>query len=272
MGDAIPRTHEPGPPLVPSSLPAETPAAARAHADGGKVALRGFRARRGPALTVEIPELSFDPGELCAIVGANGAGKSTLLLALAGLLPYEGSVAVTSQNHELRSLSHAERARYVAFLGATEELAFAYTVRQVVLFSRAPHQDARLEERPEDTRVVDEALAQWELSDFASRPAAELSAGESRRVDLASIFAQATPLMLLDEPATALDLRQSAFAHARLLEHVRGTGSTCLFSTHDLPQARAFATRAIVIRGGRVTADGPAADILREDRLDDYFA
>ena len=237
-----------------------------------KVELRAFRARRGPALTVEIPSLTFDAGELCALVGANGAGKSTLLLALAGLLPYEGSIQLSSEHQELRELSHASRARHVAFLGPSEDLAFAYTVRQVVMFARAPHQDARLDERAEDTRVVEKALSDWDLLPFASRPATELSAGEARRVDLASVFAQETPLMLLDEPATALDLRQSAFAHARLRDHVGETGCTCIFSTHDLPRARAFATRAIVIARGRIAFDGPAAEVLREERLEGYFA
>ena len=218
---------------------------------------------------VEIPALALREGELCAIVGPNGAGKSTLLLALAGLLSYRGSAHLGA--FELSSLSPGERAKRVSFLGASEELAFAYTVRQVVLFARAPHQDARLAERPEDARAVDAALRAWDLTAFAARPATELSAGETRRVELASIFAQATKLMLLDEPMTALDFRQSAFAHERLLAHVRETGATCLFSTHDLQQARAFATRAIVIAKGRILEDGPAADVLREDRLLSYF-
>lgn len=228
---------------------------------------------------MHIPELSFRAGELCAVVGPNGAGKSTLLLALAGLLPYEGAVTLRLRSGgaddetqtELRTLAHNARARCVSFLGASEEIAFAYTVRQVVLFARAPHQNARLQERPEDTRAVNEALATWNLTAFAARPATELSAGEARRVELASIFAQAAPLMLLDEPMTALDYRQSAFAHERLREHVQKTGATCLFSTHDLQQAHAFATRAVVIAKGSIIEDGPAADVLREDRLAAYF-
>ncbi|MFO0665499.1 MAG: ABC transporter ATP-binding protein [Polyangiaceae bacterium] len=238
--------------------------------------LENFRAVRGPSATasVAIPRLVIAEGELCALVGRNGAGKSTLLLALAGLLPYTGSATVTHGSgpaRELASLSHRERAECVAFLGQSEELAFAYTVRQVVSFARAPHQDARLTARPEDLRVVDRALREWGLEAFADRPASELSAGETRRVELASIFAQETSLILLDEPVTALDLRQSAFAHERLLAHVKGTGASCLFSTHDLPQARAFATRAIVLAHGRIVDDGPASELLREERLAGYF-
>lgn len=241
----------------------------------GAIVLRDFRAFRGPSHALEVAHLALDPGELCAVVGPNGAGKSTLLLALAGLLAYGGHAMLSTGTHpgrELSALPAAVRAKHVAYLGATEELAFAYTVRQVVLFARAPHQNARLLEQPEDTRAVEAALAAWDLTAFAERPATSLSAGETRRVELASIFAQDAQLLLLDEPMTALDFRQSSFAHERLRDHVQKTGATCLFSTHDLAAARAFASRAIVIKRGRIVEDGAALDVLREDRLEGYFS
>ena len=207
-------------------------------------------------------------GVFVGVLGPNGAGKSTLLRAMAGLLPYHGSLKLDGR--DLDSWSPAERARRVAYVEQASALAFALTVRDVVELGRAPHRGWLAPLRADDAVAVDAALEAADVADLAGRPATALSGGERQRVALARALAQDAPALLLDEPTAHLDVRHQL----SLLEHGRrlaASGRAVIGAFHDIGLAARFATRLLVIDRGRLVADGEPADVITPALLDGVF-
>jgi iron complex transport system ATP-binding protein len=201
--------------------------------------------------------LDFPAPQFVALVGPNGAGKSTLLGIMAGLRrSYAGSCAYG--NLELRSWNRRAFARQVAFVPQSLRVEFPFTAEQVVLMGRTPHCDG-LFESPEDFAAVDEAMATTATLAFRRRDFRSLSGGERQRVILASALAQRPRTLLLDEPATFLDLRHQ-IAIYRLLAALSRQGLLIIAATHDLNLAASYAGRIVALRAGEVAADAPALD------------
>ncbi|WP_066957165.1 ATP-binding cassette domain-containing protein, partial [Streptomyces lushanensis] len=180
------------------SLPAPVPA-------GSPLAeVRGLHVRLGQREVLAGVGLAARAGEVLALVGPNGAGKSTLLAVLAAdLPPDQGEVRIDGRHaHEW---SAPELALRRAVLPQAAALAFPFPVEEVVRMGRAPWAGTPLED--EDERAVAAAMAATEVTAFAGRPFSALSGGERARVALARVLAQRAPLLLLDEPTAALDLR-----------------------------------------------------------------
>ena len=149
-------------------------------------------------------------GECWSVIGRNGAGKSTLLRTLTGLRQPDGG-AIFIGERALPEWPLAELARQRAFLAQSRSDAFAYTAIETVLSARHPYHDNRYWEGSDDHAIASAALADMEVADLATRDVRTLSGGERQRVAIAALLAQDTPLLLLDEPANALDLaHQSA--------------------------------------------------------------
>ena len=203
--------------------------------------------------------LSVAEGECVALLGPNGAGKTTLLRALLGLIPFEGSSS-------LAALPPLERARRAAWLPQVREVAWPVPVRDLVALGRHPHARGGQAGRA----AVDGALARLGLGALADRPATELSGGEQARVLLARALAQETPLILADEPVAGLDPARQIEAMATLAALAR-EGRGVLVSVHDLSLALRHATRAVLMKEGRVVADGPPGDVLTPARLSEVF-
>jgi iron complex transport system ATP-binding protein len=210
--------------------------------------------------------MHVSPGEVVALVGPNGAGKSSLLAAIAGDLPFTGEISVFDR--PLRSYKPAELARQRAMLPQKATLAFPFTVGEVVRMGRAPWSG-----RPEsasDDEAVAEALSLTETAGFVDRPFPALSGGEQARVALARILAQRTPLLLLDEPTAALDLRHQEL----VLTAARARASAdvaVIVVLHDLGLAAAYADRAYVLAAGRVRSSGPPASVFTSELLSDVY-
>ncbi len=207
---------------------------------------------------------NFETGGLVAIVGPNGAGKSTLLSLLAGdLRPTRG--AVTYDGTDVSGLPVRQLATSRAHLGQRQAEDVAFTVGQVVGMGRyAYRSDARV--GPEDDRrAVAGALSQLDLGELETRPVSSLSGGERHRVGIARTVAQETPLVLLDEPTTALDI-----GHQEMVLGVIGSlarsGRTVVAVLHDLNMATAF-DHVILLDGGCVAAQGPAEEVLSAESL-----
>ncbi len=210
------------------------------------------------------------PGELVALVGPNGAGKSTLVRVLAGTLaPRSGSVRLGSS--DLASLGRAEVARRLAVCPQEAEVAFGFSVREVVMMGRAPYQGRLLLASDEDQEAVDEALATCELLALADRPVLTLSGGERRRVVVARAMAQRTRVLLLDEPAAHLDVRHTVAVFEQVRTLVTGRGVACLAVVHDLNAAVRWADRAVLLSRGAVYAEGPASEVLSVHNLEPVF-
>ncbi|MXO75031.1 ATP-binding cassette domain-containing protein [Altererythrobacter aerius] len=224
--------------------------------------------RRGTPL-VKDACLTLRPGELTVLVGPNGAGKSTLLrLALGLLAPDRGTV--TMHGRPVGTLRPAERARLVAYLPQTRDLAWAQPVRDVVALGRFAYGAAPGLLSQADAAALAEALAQCDLDHLADRPTDTLSGGELGRVHLARALAARTPLILADEPVTALDPR---YQHAamRIFRAAADAGRGVLAVVHDLSLAARYANRIVWMKGGAIVADGAPAETVDAGRLRAVF-
>ncbi|KUL33799.1 heme ABC transporter ATP-binding protein [Actinoplanes awajinensis] len=226
----------------------------------------GVRVRLGGRFVVDGVDLHADPGEVIALVGPNGAGKSSLLAALAGDVSAEGAVAVAGR--AIGTYRPVELARLRAVLPQKAALSFPFTVGEVVRMGRAPW--AGRPERAEDSAAVAEAMRQTETAGFADRPFPALSGGEQARVALARVLAQRTPVLLLDEPTAALDLRHQELVLGTARERAR-SGAAVIVVLHDLGLAAAYADRAYVLAGGRVRGAGPPAEVFTGELLSEVY-
>jgi iron complex transport system ATP-binding protein len=214
--------------------------------------------------------LAAAPGELVAVLGPNGSGKSTLLSVLAGTItPSAGQVFL--EGRALTELSRREVARTVAVVPQDSDVAFGFSVGEVVAMGRAPRQGALLIPNEEDRRQTLEALRLCELESLVSRPVGELSGGERRRVVLARAIAQQPDVLLLDEPAAHLDIRHAVELYRLVRDMTESKGMACVAVMHDLNAAARWANRALLLREGSVVRDGGIADVLEPSVLAEVF-
>ncbi|MFH0522262.1 heme ABC transporter ATP-binding protein [Streptomyces sp. M41] len=225
----------------------------------------GLHVRQGARPVLHGVSLTVRAGEVLALVGPNGAGKSTLLSALAADLPaFEGTVLI--HGRPASDWSAPELALRRAVLPQSATLSFPFTVEEVVRMGRAPHAASPAE----DDLAVAEAMAAAEVSAFAVRPFSALSGGERARVALARVLAQRAPLLLLDEPTAALDLRHQELVLRLCRERARA-GDAVVVVLHDLGLAAAYAHRVAILRAGRVAADGPPAEVFSAPLLSEVY-
>ncbi|TXL92311.1 heme ABC transporter ATP-binding protein [Streptomyces sp. IB2014 016-6] len=208
-------------------------------------------------------DLSVRAGEVLALVGPNGAGKSTLLAALAADQGAD-SGGVRIAGRPAADWSAPELALRRAVLPQAATLSFPFPVEEVVRMGRAPWAGTASED--DDDTAVAEAMAATEVGAFARRPFSALSGGERARVALARVLAQRAPLLLLDEPTAALDLRHQELV-LRICRSRAAAGDAVVVVLHDLGLAAAHADRAAVLHEGRVVADGPPADVFGDGLL-----
>ncbi|MEW2388359.1 heme ABC transporter ATP-binding protein [Streptomyces venezuelae] len=211
--------------------------------------------------------LAVRAGEVLALVGPNGAGKSTLLAALAAdLPPAEGVVRVCGR--PAADWPAPDLALRRAVLPQSATLSFPFPVEDVVRMGRAPWAGTRPAD--DDDRIVRESMAATEVTEFAARPFSALSGGERARVALARVLAQRAPLLLLDEPTAALDLRHQELV-LRICRERAAAGDAVVVVLHDLGLAAAYADRVAVLRGGTVAAEGAPGDVFEEALLSEVY-
>ncbi len=224
--------------------------------------------RYGEAEVLKPVSLQMCAGEFIAIAGPNGAGKSTLLSLLAGLfIPTSGTCCLLGRKaHEWNRRDFAKR---VAVLQQAERVEFPFTAGEVVYMGRMPHQTG-MYESAEDHAAVDRAFQSTGMEAFRHRYISTMSGGERQRILLAAALAQEPEVLLLDEPATHLDLQHQLWLQ-RLLANLSRKGLLIVCVTHDLNLAAAYAGRMILLHEGRVRADGIPSRILSSDLLEEVF-
>jgi iron complex transport system ATP-binding protein len=230
---------------------------------------RGVAVELGGAPVLRGVDLTVEAGEWVTVIGPNGAGKSTLLRAVAGLLPFAGSLSLLGT--PTSALRRRERARLIAMVAQTPVVPPGIGVFDYVLLGRTPYIAPLGRESAADLAAVHEALARLDLERFAHRPLETLSGGERQRVFLARAIAQAAPVLLLDEPTTSLDIGHQQ----EVLELVdalrRDSGLTVLATMHDLSIAGEYAERLVLLADGAVAATGPPGAVLTEDLLAAHY-
>jgi iron complex transport system ATP-binding protein len=230
--------------------------------------LDGVGMRYGTRAVLRGVSLELRAGALTAIAGPNGAGKSTLLGIMAGLRrSFEG--VCRFRGRDVGKWSRREFARAVSFVPQSLLLEFPFTAGQVALMGRAPHAD-RLFEGPADHAAVERAMRLTDTLEFHDRDFRTLSGGERQRVVLASALAQTPAFLLLDEPATFLDLRHQVSIY-RLLAELCRQGMGVIAVTHDLNTALTYADRVVLLADGVAVADGPPAEALAPQAIERIF-
>lgn len=215
-------------------------------------------------LSVDIPDGSFT-----VIVGPNACGKSTLLRALSRLLrPHDGQVVLDGRS--IADLHTKEAARRIGLLPQSALAPDGITVADLVARGRYPHQSLFRARGHDDERAVEAAMVATAVDTLADVHVDELSGGQRQRVWVAMALAQETPILLLDEPTTFLDIAHQ-IELLDLFSDLHEQGSTLVAVLHDLNHAARYATHLIAMKDGAVVAEGPPSDVVTADLVEDVF-
>jgi iron complex transport system ATP-binding protein len=215
-------------------------------------------------------DLSVRRGEVWCVLGANGAGKSSLLEAVVGLrTPARGRIRLAGR--PLADWPLREAARLRAWLPQRVRDAFGATVLEVAMLGRPPHRSRWGWDDDADAAIALDALEVMGVGELAERDVMTLSGGERQRVGIAAALAQETPLVVLDEPVSHLDLRHQLSALAHLGRLASQRGRAVVLSIHDLNLAARVATHALLIGEDGVTAAGPFDEVASEERISAAF-
>lgn len=215
-------------------------------------------------------DLELPHGAVTTIIGANGSGKSTLLRALARLLrPSAGRVLLDGHDvHRMRTRQLAKRLGLLPQGPVTPE---GITVRDLVRRGRTPHTSLLRQWSAADETALVAALAATDLAELADEPVDALSGGQRQRAWLALVIAQGTPLLLLDEPTTFLDIAHQLDVLDLVRRLNREEGRTVVMVLHDLNQACRYADHLVALRDGAVAAAGAPAEVVTEELVAEVF-
>ena len=227
-----------------------------------------FAYGRGPHVSPVVSNvtLTVNRGSIVGLIGPNGSGKTTLLRLMAGVAPpRSGDVLI--DDRPIERIGRRELARKLAVVAQETRTTFDFSVIEMVLMGRYPHLGRFELEGPGDLEIARHALRETGTAAFEGRPFATLSGGEKQRVVIAAALAQASDILLLDEPTAALDLRYQ-FELAALLRRLnRERGTTMVISTHDLNLAASLCEHLVLLERGRVLAQGPADQTLTPENI-----
>lgn len=246
---------------------------ARTIAEVGRSTLRAESLRlayRADRVVIDGLDLALPPDAVTTIIGANGSGKSTLLRALARLLrPSAGRVLLDGEDvHRIRT---RELARRLGLLPQAPVIPEGITVRDLVRRGRIPHTSLLRQWSDDDEAALVAALAATDLAELADEQVDALSGGQRQRAWLALVIAQGTPLLLLDEPTTFLDIAHQLDVLELVRRLNREDGRTVVIVLHDLNQACRFADHLVALRDGAVIAAGSPAEIITEELVAEVF-
>ena len=217
-------------------------------------------------VNLDIPE-----GQITTLIGANGCGKSTLLRAMARLLkPQSGQVLLDGK--DVFTCSTREIAKRLAILPQSPVAPEGMTVMQLVRQGRYPHQTWLKQWSENDERCVMKALDATDMSAFAERPVSALSGGQRQRAWIAMTLAQDTPIILLDEPTTYLDLSHQVEILDLLFELNRHSGRTIVMVLHDLNLACRYADHIVAIKNGHIHTYGAPEEVLTSHMVREVFS
>lgn len=215
-------------------------------------------------LDVRIPDRSFT-----VVIGPNACGKSTLLRAVSRLLkPSAGRVVLDGRS--LADHGSREVARTLGLLPQTSSAPDGITVADLVARGRHPHQKLMRQWTARDEQAVREAMAATAVTELSGRPVDELSGGQRQRVWVAMVLAQQTPVLLLDEPTTFLDIAHQIDL-MELFTDLHRAGHTLVAVLHDLNHAARYATHLIAMRDGRVVAEGTPREVVTAGLVREVF-
>jgi len=214
--------------------------------------------------------IQVDPGEIVGLLGPNGSGKSTLIKVVSGVLAdYDGSVRLDGR--EVSDIPRRELARSLAVVPQESSFSFPFSALEIVLMGRHPHLAGLAFESARDVELAHAALERCGALDLATRTIHELSAGERQRVVFARALAQQPRALLLDEPASFLDIRHQVEVYDIVRELTAEQGSSVLTVLHDINLAAEYCDRIYLLKHGRIEAGGATREVLTYANLTRVF-
>lgn len=230
----------------------------------------GLAAGYGPRTVFHDVSFTLAAGTLTALIGPNGSGKTTLLHTICGVHPsWSGEVTVLGA--PLRRMRQRDIARRIALVPQFTQMDFAVTVEEAVALGRYPRLGPLAPLGDVDQEAIEDAMRVMDLGDLRARKVTALSGGERQRVILARALAQATRLLILDEPVASLDLGYQQETYIRLQHLARERGAAVLIADHDVNLVSASCRRLLVLHGGRLWADGNPEDIVTSEMIKTVF-
>ena len=242
-----------------------------AHGTIGAVRLSGrdLTIGYGDAVVVSGLDIGIPTGELTVIVGPNACGKSTVLRALARMLPARTG-RVELDGRPIDAYPPKEVARRLGLLPQSPVAPDGIVVQDLVARGRYPHQGMLRQWSDADERAVDAAMSRAGVSDLADRFVTELSGGQRQRVWIAMALAQETPILLLDEPTTYLDISHQVEV-LNLARGLQREGYTVVVVLHELSLAFRYATNLIVMQEGSIVAQGEVNDVVTAELIERVY-
>ncbi|KHS72238.1 iron ABC transporter [Pectobacterium brasiliense] len=214
--------------------------------------------------------LSLPAGKITALLGPNGCGKSTLLKCFAKLLTPE-SGAIQLDGKPLSTFSARQLSRHLALLPQQHLTPEGITVRDMVAYGRSPWLSLWGRLSQGDRQRVQLAMEKTHIVDLADKRLTDLSGGQRQRAFLAMLLAQDTPVVLLDEPTTYLDINHQ-IELMKLLRELNQAGKTVVTVLHDLNQASRYCDHLVMLSGGRVMAQGSPHEVMKPALLQQVFS
>jgi iron complex transport system ATP-binding protein len=209
--------------------------------------------------------LAFAPGEVVALLGPNGSGKTTLLKVLLGLLPpQQGNVLL--ENRPVSTIPPKQLARRIAYVPQVHRASFGYRVLDVVLMGRMPHKPFFFRYGKTDQTIALQALERLSIGHLKDRPYTEVSGGERQLVLIARALVQGADIFVMDEPVNGLDYGNQIRLLGRIADLARD-GYTFIKTTHFPDHALWISDRVVMLKKGRVVADGPTNDVISRTNL-----
>lgn len=230
----------------------------------------GYPAKKGVRMVQSDLNLTAHEGELIALIGKNGCGKSTLLRSIAILQPiWQGHILLNGE--DLSAITPNKRARLLSVVLTEQQSVASFTVRELISIGRDPYTGWLGSLTDEDNRIISEAIGMTYLEGFEERNIHELSDGERQRVFIARALAQDTPVILLDEPTSHLDLPNRINILLLLQKLARETGKTIFLSTHELETAMQVADKLWLMEKERGVTVGVPEDMVLNGSFDTVF-
>ncbi len=215
-------------------------------------------------------QLNLSSGKCYGILGPNGSGKTTLLDLLCGLAcPDTGKIRYRKTS--LNQWQARKLAQRIALVPQEFQVRFGFSVREVVEMGRHPHLGRFASLTAEGHALVDAAMEEMGVTDFATRSVTRLSGGEKQRVAVARALVQAPEVLLLDEATSNLDIYHSLSILALIRRRVIKQGLTVVAAIHDLNLATYFCDELIFLKNGRIICQGPTEQVLRPDIIQDVY-
>jgi iron complex transport system ATP-binding protein len=223
-----------------------------------------FSYKERPVL--EKVDLDIKKGEVIGILGPNGCGKTTLLKLLNRDLRPESGV-VTIDDTDLKDISKKDIAKQIAVVPQSNEIRFAFSVRDIVAMGRMPFLERFQVESSEDMRIVDEAMEKTNITEFADRSINTMSGGERQRVIIARAIAQKPEIILLDEPTLHLDTCHQFEVLDLVKELSKKEQLTVVIVSHDLPMVVKYCDRIVLIHNHKIFALGTPEEVLTRENM-----